>query len=60
MLNKNFKRDWKVSGGEVNVLETKHFSLSIDKDYFISFAISCSFTYRLVYVTFLCFVFRFY
>ena len=59
MINKDFKRDWKVYGGEINVIDSKHFSFDIDKDY-ISFGINVSFTYRLMCISFLCFVIRFY
>lgn len=33
MLNKNFKREWKLFGPEVNILESEHFVLAIDKDW---------------------------
>lgn len=59
MINKNFRRDWNIYGGEINVIDSKHFSLDIDKDY-ISFSISFSFKLRLLYIAFLCFVIRIY
>ena len=33
MFNKDFARDWKIFGGEINILCTKHFSLDFDKDF---------------------------
>lgn len=59
MLNKDFKRDWKYFGGEVNIIETEHFSLDFDKDY-ITFQISFSWRYRLLVVSIFNLVFRFY
>lgn len=59
MINKNFKRDWKIFGGEVNIIETEHFSLDFDKDY-ITFQISFSWRYRLLVISIFNLVFRFY
>lgn len=59
MINKNFRRDWNIYSGEINVIDSKHFNLNIDKDY-ISFSISLSFKLRLLYIAFLCFVIRIY
>lgn len=59
MINKNFKRDWKNFGGEVNIIESEHFSLDFDKDY-ITFQISFSWRYRLLVVSIFNLVFRFY
>lgn len=59
MINKDFKKDWKIFGGEVGLLSTNHFSIDIDKDYF-SISISMSWKYRLVYIAIGHLVFRFY
>lgn len=58
MINKDFKRDWKYYGGEVNIIDTKHFSLDFDKDY-ITFQISFSWSYRLLVISIFNLVFRF-
>ena len=58
MINKDFIIDWK-NGGEVNIIDTSHFSLSIDKDY-ISLCLAFSLTYNLIYIALWRFVFRFY
>lgn len=57
-ISDRFKRDWE-NGGEVSVIDTKHFSFDIDKDY-ISFSLSLSIRYRLLYIAFLWFVIRIY
>ena len=57
-ISDRFKRDWK-NGGEVSVIDTKHFSFDIDKDY-ISFSLSLSIRYRLLYIAFLWFAIRVY
>ena len=57
-INDKFTRDWE-NGGEVPVIDTEHFSFAIDKDY-ISFSLSLSIRYRLLYVAFLWFVIRVY
>lgn len=59
MINKNFKKDWKIFGGEIGLLSTEHFSADIDKDYF-SISVSVSWKYRLVYIAIGHLVFRFY
>lgn len=59
MINKDFKRDWKYFSGEVNVIDTKHFSLDFDKDC-ITFQISFSWSYRLLVISIFNLVFRFY
>lgn len=58
MINKEFKRDWKY-GGEVNILETNHFSLDFDKDY-IGLSISFSPTFRIFYARIIKLVIRIY
>lgn len=59
MINKDFKRDWKVFGGEVNIIETKHLSIGLDKD-FITFQVSFSWRYRFLIISIFNLVFRFY
>lgn len=59
MINKNFKRDWEVMGGEVNLIDTAHFSFDIDKD-FIGLAFHISYTFRMVYIKMFFLVMRFY
>lgn len=59
MINKNFKRDWRIFDGEITLMNTKHFSVDIDKDYF-SVSISGSWKYRLIYVAIGHIIFRFY
>ncbi len=59
MLNKDFTREWKMFGGEINVLYGKHFSLSIDKEW-IGFGISVSPSFRMVHIELLNIVLRFY
>ena len=59
MINKNFKRDWKLYGGEVNIIDTKHFSLDFDKDC-IAFKICFSWKFRLLVISIFNLVFRFY
>ena len=58
MFNKDFKRDWR-NGGEVNLIDTSHFSLDIDKD-FIGFAFDVSYTFRMVYIKLIFLVLRIY
>lgn len=57
MINKNFKRDWKTFGGEIELLIFEHFEFSIDKDY-IGFGFEFSWKYRLLYFRFLNLVIR--
>ena len=57
-INDKFKRDWE-NGGEVRVIDAEHFSFAIDKDY-ISFSLSLSIRYKLLYIAFLWFVIRVY
>lgn len=59
MINKDFKKDWKIFGGEIELLSAKHFSIAIDKDYF-SISISMSWKFRFVYIAIGHLVFRFY
>lgn len=59
MINKDFKSDWVHFGGEVSIIDTKHFSLDFDKDY-ITFQISFSLRYRLLVISIFNLVFRFY
>ena len=59
MLNKNFKRDWDIMGGEVNLIDTSHFSLDIDKD-FLGFGFDVSYTFRMVYIKIFFLVMRIY
>ena len=59
MINKDFKFEWAHFGGEVNVIDAKHFKLSIDKDY-VAFQISFSWRYRLLVISIFNLVFRFY
>ena len=58
MINKNFKTEWKW-GGEVNVIDSMHFSLDIDRD-FCGIGLSCSWKMRIVDITLLHIVIRFY
>ena len=57
MINKDFKRDWNVFGGEVNLLIFKHWELSIDKDS-VGVAIDISFRYHFAYIKLLWLVIR--
>ncbi len=59
MINKDFKRDYKIYGGEVNVIDTLHFSLDIDKD-FLGLSVDLSLVYRMIYIKIFCFVIRIY
>ena len=58
MINKNFKRDWKIYNGEINVIDCKHFSLDIDKEG-IGFSFVVEPFYRMIYIQILCLVIRF-
>lgn len=57
MINKNFKRDWEIFGGEIELLLFEHLEISIDKDG-IGFGLEFSWVYRLLYFKFLNLVFR--
>ena len=59
MINKHFKRDWKIFDGEINVMTTSHFSIDIDKDNF-NLSISVSWRFRLIYIALGHLVFRIY
>ena len=59
MLNKRFKKDWQMCGGEVNLIDTEHFSVSIDKSSF-SVSISVSWKGRFIYIAIGHITFRFY
>ena len=59
MINKNFKQDWKRYNGEINVIDCKHFSVDIDKDYF-GFVLEFSITFRMVYIKIFNIVIRFF
>lgn len=59
MINKDFKNDWRMYSGLVNIINTKHFDLDFDKDY-ITFQISFSWRYRLLVISIFNLVFRFY
>lgn len=61
MINKNFKQDWRISDGEVDVyvFETNHISLGIDKCWF-GLAFEVSKTLRMIYFKLLFFNIRIY
>ena len=59
MINKNFKKNWSSCGGEINFIDSEHFSLDIDKDFF-SLSISLSYKYRMIYICIGHLVFRIY
>ena len=59
MINKNFNQDWQRMNGEVSMIDCKHFSVDIDKDW-LGFSIDISFGFRMVYIKILCLVIRFY
>lgn len=58
MINKHFKTEWKW-GGEVNVIDSMHFSLDIDRD-FCGIGLNCSWKMRMVDIKLLHIVIRFY
>ena len=58
MINKNFKTEWKW-GGEVNVIDSNHFSLDIDRDFF-GICFDFSWKLRMVYIKLLHIVIRIY
>ena len=59
MINKNFKQDWQRYNGEITVIDCKHFSFDIDKDWLgVGFDISLGF--RMIYIKILCLAIRFY
>lgn len=58
MINKNFKRDWKY-GGEVNIIDCKHFSLDFNKEG-IGFSFIIEPFFRLLYIQILNLAIRFY
>ena len=59
MINKHFFQDWKIYNGEINVINSNHFSLDIDKDY-ASIGISISWKFRLILINLLHIVLRWY
>lgn len=60
MINKNFKKDWSsYDCGEINFIDSEHFSLDIDKDFF-SLSISLSYKIRMIYICIGHLVFRIY
>ena len=59
MINKDFKRDWKIYNGEITVIDCKHFSFDIDKDW-LGFGFDVSLEFRMIYIRVLCLVIRFY
>lgn len=55
MLNKNFKREWKLFGPEVNIFESEHFTLSIDK-HWIALDIAISLKLKSLHIQILCII----
>ena len=60
MINKNFKRDWKISkGGQINLVETDHFLIDIDRDFF-GIDISFSPFFKIINIQILNVIIKFY
>ena len=59
MINKDFKRDWEIFFFVVNLIDTLHFSLDVDKK-FLGLSVDLSLVYRMIYIKIFCFVIRIY
>ena len=57
MFNKNFRKDWKIFGGEIDILTFNHLEIAFDKDY-IGVGFEYSHMYRTLYVKLLNIVIR--
>lgn len=55
MLNKNFKREWQIFGPVVNILESEHFVLAIDK-HWIALDIAISLKLKSLRIQILCII----
>ena len=59
MLNRNFKKEWKLFNGEIMIWMANHFELAFDKEY-IGIGLEISYSYRTLYLKLLNLVIRIY
>lgn len=57
MFNKNFRKDWKIFGGEIDILTLNHLEIAFDKDCF-GVGIEYARVFRTLYVKLLNIVIR--
>ena len=58
-INTDFAKEIRQYNGQISVIDTEHFAISIDKDW-LSLSVSLSWKFRMFHVQILCFVFEVY